>query len=138
MSSGGADSCLLVIFGASGDLTRHKLLPALYNLAESGYLPERFAILGVARPQIDEAEYRRQAREQVRGVEGEPLDPEKWSPIEERLYYLSGEFDDPQLYARIGHRLEELSRTHDTAPNVLFYFAIPPELFGTVARRLGD
>ena len=57
-----ADDCILVIFGASGDLTRRKLLPAIYNLAEAGHLPERFAILGIARPQIAEHEYRAQIR----------------------------------------------------------------------------
>ena len=65
-----ADSCVFVIFGASGDLTRSKLLPAIFNLSEDGYLPEEFAILGVARPKIDQAEYRKQMREQVRQAEG--------------------------------------------------------------------
>ncbi|PYR73506.1 MAG: glucose-6-phosphate dehydrogenase, partial [Acidobacteria bacterium] len=63
MSSRSADPCVFVIFGASGDLTRGKLLPAIYNLCEEGYLPDNFAILGVARPQIDQAAYRRQMRE---------------------------------------------------------------------------
>src|SRR6185295_7290831 len=101
MSNRKPDPSILVIFGASGDLTRKKLLPAIYNLAESGLLPESFAILGIARPKIDEAEYRAQMREQVRHSEGEPLEPGKWRKIEDRLYYVSGEFDDAALYERV-------------------------------------
>jgi len=101
MSNPRADPCVFVIFGASGDLTRSKLLPAIFNLAESGHLPDAFAILGVARPQIDEAAYRAQMREQVRAAEGAPLEPEKWKRIEERLYYVSGEFNDPGLFDQL-------------------------------------
>jgi glucose-6-phosphate 1-dehydrogenase len=136
MSNPRADPCVLVIFGASGDLTRRKLLPAIYNLAESGHLPEEFAILGVARPAIDVHSFRVQMRERVRASEGEPLDPEKWKKIEERLYYISGEFDDPTLYERLKQALSEIHRTHHAPPNYLFYFAVPPDLFATIARHL--
>jgi glucose-6-phosphate 1-dehydrogenase len=131
-----ADDCILVIFGASGDLTRRKLLPAIYNLAEAGHLPERFAIVGVARPRIDVDAYRRQMRERVTNAEGEPLEADKWARIEERLYYLSGEFHDEQLYQRLAATLQELGSRHSIPPNYLFYFAIPPDLFATVADRL--
>ena len=133
-----ADGCVLVIFGASGDLTRRKLLPAVYNLIESGHLPDRFAILGVARPAIDEASYRAQMRERVADSEGDPLDAAGWKRIEERLHYISGEFNDAALYATLAQKLGELTRGYDIPPNVLFYFAIPPDLFGTVARHLAD
>ena len=133
-----ADGCVLVIFGASGDLTRRKLLPAVYNLIESGHLPDRFAILGVARPAIDEASYRAQMRERVADSEGDPLDAAGWKRIEERLHYISGEFNDAALYATLAQKLNELTRGYDIPPNVLFYFAIPPDLFGTVARHLAD
>jgi len=131
-----ADPCIFVIFGASGDLTRGKLLPAIFNLAESGHLPEEFAILGVARPHIDQAEYRKQMREQVRQVEGEPLEPEKWQRIEDRLYYMNGEFNDPALFERLKALLAELGARHHTPPNYLFYLAVPPDLFGTVVDGL--
>ena len=132
--SNAADGCILVIFGASGDLTRRKLLPAVYNLIESGHLPDRFAILGVARPVIDDAAYRTQMRERVADIESEALEPEKWRRIEERLHYIAGEFNDAALYARLAEALDALQRRHGIPPNVLFYFAIPPDLFGTVAR----
>jgi len=131
-----ADDCILVIFGASGDLTRRKLLPAVYNLAEAGHLPERFAIVGVARPRIAVEEYRRQMRERVTTAEGELLEPEKWTRIEERLQYVSGEFHDERLYENLAATLQELGSRDSIPPNYLFYFAIPPDLFATVADRL--
>ena len=136
MSSPRADPCVFVIFGASGDLTRGKLLPAIFNLAEDGHLPEEFAILGVARPQIDQAAYRTQMREQVRQAEGEPLQSHKWKRIEDRLYYVSGEFDDAALFDRVKRTLAEIRERHHIPPNDLFYFAVPPDLFGTVADGL--
>jgi glucose-6-phosphate 1-dehydrogenase len=138
MSKERADAGVIVIFGASGDLTRRKLLPAIYNLAESGLMPDEFAILGVARPEIDRAAYRQQMREQVRDVEGEPLDAGKWQRIEDRLYYLSGELTDPALYERIRNEVDDLTHRTRTPPNVLFYFAVPPEMFGPVAHHLGE
>jgi glucose-6-phosphate 1-dehydrogenase len=131
-----ADGCILVIFGASGDLTRRKLLPAVYNLIESSHLPDRFAILGVARPVIDEQSYRAQMRERVAEIEGEPLEAGKWTRVEERLHYISGEFNDPALYQAVARVLADLGRRYAIPPNLLFYFAIPPDLFGTVARHL--
>ena len=133
-----ADACILVIFGASGDLTRRKLLPALYNLSESNLLPERFAVLGVARPEIPEHEYRAQMHERVRDAEGEPLDSALWGKIVERLHYVSGEFDDTELYVRMRDTLAELDAKSGTPGNYLFYLAVPPALFGTVVLHLGS
>jgi glucose-6-phosphate 1-dehydrogenase len=138
MSSPRADPAVLVIFGASGDLTRRKLLPATYNLAESRHLPEEFAILGVARPQIGLHAYRAQMRERVRAAEGEPLNAEKWKRIEDRLYYMSGEFDRRSLYESVQRELERIRSKHHAPPNYLFYLAIPPDLFATVSTGLAE
>ena len=115
---------------------RRKLLPAIYNLAEDGHLPEEFAILGVARPTVDQAKYRAQMREQVRKAEGEPLEADKWNPIEDRLYYLSGEFNDPALFEQLKSTLQQIREGHHMPANYLFYFAVPPDLFAAVADRL--
>jgi glucose-6-phosphate 1-dehydrogenase len=136
MSNLRADPCVLVIFGASGDLMRSKLLPAIYNLAEDGLLPQEVVILGVARPKIDEATYRAQMREQVRKAEGEPLEADKWKLIEDRLYYISGEFNDPAFFEQLKNKLQEIRERHHTPANYLFYLAVPPDLFATVATRL--
>ena len=133
-----ADDCILVIFGASGDLTRRKLLPAIYNLAEAGHLPEKFAVLGVARPRIPEDEYRNQMRERVKDAEGDPLEADKWRRIEERLHYVSGEFNDPALYEHVAKTLGALSARYGIPGNYLFYFAIPPDLFAEVANHLAE
>ena len=131
-----ADDCVLVVFGASGDLTRRKLPPAIYNLAEGGLLPERFAIVGVARPPIDEGEYRQRMRERVEDAEREPLESDIWKRIEERLHYLSGDFHDAHLYQTLGEMLRELGARYSIPANYLFYFAIPPDMFASVADSL--
>ncbi|MBF8300998.1 MAG: glucose-6-phosphate 1-dehydrogenase [Acidobacteria bacterium] len=136
MSSPHADPCILVIFGASGDLARRKLLPTIYNLAESDLLPEPFAVLGVARPATAEGTYRAQMRESVEREEREPLDTAIWERIESRLHYISGHFDDQAFYSQLNTTLADLQRQYGIAANYLFYLAIPPELFGTVGRHL--
>jgi glucose-6-phosphate 1-dehydrogenase len=136
MSNPGADPCVLVIFGASGDLARSKLLPAIYNLAESGHLPDDLAILGVARSPVDRAAYQAQMRDAVAKAEAEPLDPATWKRIEDRLFYLYGEFDDPALFEQLRHRLQEICEQHRLPPNYLFYLAVPPDLFGAVVGHL--
>ena len=137
-ASAEAEGCVLVIFGASGDLTRRKLLPALYNLSESGHLPESFAVLGVARPSMPEETYRAQMRARVRDAEGEELEPDRWEPIEKRLHYISGEFHTPELYERIRDKLAAIQAAYSTPPNCLFYLAVPPDLFGTIASQLAS
>ena len=138
MSSPRADPCVLVIFGASGDLARRKLLPAVYNLAESGLLPEPFAIAGVARPAVAEDAYRTDIRAAVEREEGEALDPTLWERIGNRLHYISGELNDAALYERVKTVLADIGRRHGIPPNYLFYLAIPPELFATVGRHLAE
>jgi glucose-6-phosphate 1-dehydrogenase len=133
-----AEPCVLVIFGASGDLTRRKLLPALYNLSEASLLPARFAVLGVARPAVAESDFRAGMRERVRDAEGQAIDQSRWAAIGDRLHYINGEFDDPQLYVRVRERLADLDARYGTPGNYLFYLAVPPALFATVALHLAS
>src|SRR5687767_1449992 len=136
MSNPRADPVVLDIFGASGDLTRRKLLPAVYNLAEAGLLPEPFAIAGVARPPLAEDAYRTETRAIIEREEGEPLEPALWERIGNRLHYISGELNDAALYERLKTVLADIGRRDNVPPNYLFYLAIPPELFATVGRHL--
>lgn len=136
MSSGRADPSVLVIFGASGDLARRKLLPTIYNLTEDGLLPEPFAILAVARPAIDEARYRAEMRQHVEHAEGDRLHAATWKRIEDRLHYISGNFTEPAFYEHVKGALADISHRHRIPPNYLFYLAVPPDLFGPVARHL--
>src|SRR6185295_12705518 len=88
----------LVIFGASGDLTRRKLLPALYHLSRGQRLPARFSVIGVARSAFGDDQFRDQFRESLREFAGVTSDDEVAHSIAERMYYIAGEMDDPQLY----------------------------------------
>ena len=119
----------IVIFGASGDLTRRKLLPALYRLATEQRLPPRFTVVGVARTQMDDEEFRKQFREAI--TSDGPS--EVATSFEQCLHYMSGELDDPALYARL---CDEIQR-EGGGSGALFYLAIPPAAYGTVIERLG-
>ena len=136
MSNPGADPCVLVIFGAAGDLARRKLLPAIHNLAEAALLPEPFAIVGVARPEMAADAYRAEVRAIIEREEGEALDAEMWQRIGGHLDYTAGELDDQRLYDRLRVLLDDVRRRDGIPANYLFYLAVPPALFGTVARRL--
>jgi glucose-6-phosphate 1-dehydrogenase len=129
--------CALVIFGASGDLTKRKLLPSLYHLAKSHLLPRDFAMVGTA-----STEYSSQAfRDKLSSELPEFLDGEikaaEWQRLEERLYYVPGNFDDPALYERLKSQLADCDARHGTAGNYLFYLAVPPDLFSVIVKHLG-
>ena len=132
-----APPCAMVIFGASGDLTRRKLVPALYNLARGGLLPENFAALGFARRPWSDAAFR---EEMGRGVAEfsrlAPLDRACWERFGPQLEYAEGEFADPAAYARLAERLADLDQARGLAGNRLFYLAVPPTEFPTILHRL--
>jgi glucose-6-phosphate 1-dehydrogenase len=132
-----APPCAMVIFGASGDLTRRKLVPALYNLAHEGLLPESLAVLGFARRPWSDAEFR---DEMSRGVAEfsrlAPLDRDLWKRFGSLLEYVPGDFDDPAAYVRLSERLAVLDRERGLSGNRLFYLAVPPTEFPTILHRL--
>ncbi len=126
-----APPCTLVIFGASGDLTRRLLIPSLCNLRRSRLLPERFAVIGVARAAMEEADFRRSL------AEGLPdFAAEDWRWLAERVHYVAGELDDPATYERLARRLEKIGAAQGSAQNRLFYLATPAGLFAPVVLRL--
>lgn len=131
-----ADSCVLVIFGALGDLTQRLLLPALYNLASQKLLPERFAVIGIARAALSLEAFRDRARESWRAFTPPLLKNEPADRLLERLHYLQGDFEDPATYRRLDDELTKLQRSHAIAGNCLFYLATPPTAFSPIARHL--
>ena len=133
-----AGPCVLVIFGASGDLTKRKLVPALYNLAVQGLLPESFAVVGFARRDTSTEEFRQQMRRNLLEYAEDGIDGAAWDGLEQRLRYVPGEFDDPEAYARLAQELEEVEREHGTEGNVLHYLASAPEHFATIVERLAE
>jgi glucose-6-phosphate 1-dehydrogenase len=128
----------LVIFGASGDLTRRKLAPALFNLFRAGRLSEHFAIMGVSRSPLTDAGFREAARQGVLDYSGNPqIAEDVWRDFSAAIHYEHGDFDDPATYQKLRERLEALDRERGTGGNRLFYLATPPELFPVITAQLG-
>src|SRR3712207_4086577 len=124
--------CALVIFGASGDLTARKLLPALERLAAYGALPEGVALIGVARTPMGDDGFRDYCREQVAGT-----DNPRWAELTATARYVAGGYDDPATFQRLAEVLDECDAALGTAGNRVYYFATPPRLFGPIAVSLG-
>ncbi len=129
--------CVFVIFGASGDLTRRKLIPALYNLAVSRLLPAGMSIVGFALTDITEEQFRSNMRDAVAEFSRrKPIDDVVWADFASRLHYLSGKFEDPTNFVRLREKLEQLDRTNGTRGNRIYYLAIPPSVFRPVNDNL--
>jgi glucose-6-phosphate 1-dehydrogenase len=124
----------LVIFGASGDLTKRKLLPAVYQLARRGRLPARFAVVGISRTEKTDDAFRTQFYNSLKEFAAKSAaEDEVAQSLASRMYYIAGETHDAGLYQRLKQRLTEI----DGAEGVLFYLAIPPTVYGTVIEHLG-
>ena len=130
--------CSLVIFGGAGDLSRRKLLPAIYNLALDGLLPAHFAAVGFSREQKTDEEYRGFAREGTEKFSRQALDPKHWADQQQRIFYVPGNFDDAAAYTRLKARLREVETANGIPGNHIFYLAIPPSLIQTAVRHLKE
>ncbi|NCY01392.1 MAG: glucose-6-phosphate dehydrogenase [Planctomycetia bacterium] len=127
---------VLVILGASGDLTKRLLMPALYNLACDGLLPEEFAVVGMARAALTTDTFREQQRQEIaRFHTRRTFDAARWEWLESRLHYTSGGFDDAAAYGRLRELVGTVGRGA-AADNTLLYLAISPEFFATVNEQL--
>src|SRR5688572_25332142 len=121
------DACAVVIFGASGDLTKRKLVPALYNLGISRSLPGGFAVVGVARREKSHEQFRGEMKEGVTQFSRrKPIDPAVWGDFERGISYVTGSFDKAETYVKLRAHLEELDRDRGTRKNRLYYLAVPP------------
>ena len=133
-----ADPCTMVIFGGAGDLTKRKLIPAIYYLAEQKLLPDNFALLGVARDQNTDEGYRAMMREAMtHSDEIHKVHDEVWQWLCERTFYAGGDFSKDDAYVNIEKRLQEIeARSPQEERNRLFYLAIPPSVFETTLKHL--
>jgi len=132
-----AEPCVVVIFGATGDLTRRKLMPALCRLLGQGCL-EGVRILGIGRSTMAEDEFHKFVRDALdKSKKIEHLDEEGWSKFSERLHYMAGELDADETYRNVQGRLEQLV-SDGASKNSLFYLATPPSLFPVIVKGLGD
>ncbi len=134
-----ADACAIVIFGASGDLTKRKLLPALYNLALSRVLPGNFAVVGVARRKKTDDEFRAEMRDGIaKFSRRKPIDESVFRDFERGIAYVAGEFGNPKTYIDLAERLAKLDLERGTQQNRLFYLAVPPAEFGIIVQGLRE
>src|ERR1700761_2102409 len=130
------DPSIVVIFGASGDLTKRKLLPALYHLEQSGFLPENFAVLGVARRSL-EATFPADMKDGIIKGGGVEENEAKLAPFVDRVQYYAMNFDDDAAYDGLKNKLAEMDKKFGTKGNRLFYLAVAPEYFSDIVAFLG-
>ena len=130
-------SCVMVIFGGTGDLTHRKLLPAIYNLKHSGKLPDNFAVVTIGRRDINTEEYREQAYKSIKSFSRfKIIDEDLWNEIANRLYYKKLEFHDSEGYKELNSFLNELDKCYNTNGNRIFYLAVAPEYFDLITDEL--
>jgi len=133
-----ADPCVMVIFGASGDLTKRKLIPALYNLAKDNLLSRDFALVGVARNEMNSEQFRDLINKEIGDFATTKLDPQQWEWLSQRIHYVSGDFDDPNVYQTLDNLLKSLDKQFGTRGNYFYYLATAPAFFATIVKRLGN
>jgi glucose-6-phosphate 1-dehydrogenase len=133
-----ASPCALVLFGATGDLTRRKLIPALYSLSTQNLLPENFVIVAYARRPKDDESFREDLKAAIKEF-APNLKPEgkAWERFAGSVFYHRANLDDPEGYKTLKVRLEKLDKTHNLGGNRLFYLATPPDNFAEIAENLG-
>jgi len=133
-----ADPCLLVVFGATGDLFKRKLLPALYNLRALGLLPPEVAVVAAVRRDLDDEAFRAAATADLAEFATQPVDRAVWDELRPRLHAVSGDLEDPATWRELSDRLAILDAQYGTQGNALFYLATPPEAFAPIVKRLGE
>lgn len=132
-----ADPCVMVIFGATGDLTRRKLFPALYNLAKGDFLPHTFAIIGVGRQELTTEDFRKDMIADLKEFIPNGADAKLIKWFEERTYYTGGDFnDDKKLFGDLKELLGEVTAKHQIPDNYFYYLATPPDLFANVTQKI--
>src|SRR6185295_11126223 len=126
------DSCVMVLFGATGDLTRRKLVPSLDNLLRNKLLPKNFALIGVARDEMSTEAFRQQLALGAREFDtGGPL-PSAWAEINPRVHYVSGDFADPATYKKLAEVVQKADKENGAGGNILYYLATPPVVFSEI------
>ncbi len=134
----GAPPTVVVIFGASGDLTARKLIPAIYNLAVDALLPADFFLIGFGRKPIPDAEFQRDAADAIREFSRRELRDDVWSRLAPRTLYVSGGYDDPVAFRQLAARIDALEREVGQELQALFYISTPPSVFAPIIAHLGS
>ncbi len=127
----------MIIFGATGDLTKRKLFPALYNLAKDGFLPANFAVIGVGRQELESEDFWKKIDADLQEFIGAGADKDLLKWFKERTFYTGGDFDDDKLlFKDLKKLLKEVCTTHNIPENFFYYLATPPQLFANVAEKI--
>jgi glucose-6-phosphate 1-dehydrogenase len=132
------DPCAIVVFGATGDLTRRKLIPSLYNLSANGLLPRDFALIGVVRSPMGDEALRDLLSVAIREFALRPIDAAAWAEFRTRIHCVTCDVEKVETFRLLGERLAELDREHRTGGNAVFYLATPPDAFAPIVRGLGE
>jgi glucose-6-phosphate 1-dehydrogenase len=131
-----ADPCVMVIFGAGGDLTGRKLIPALYNLAKAELLSREFAIVGLSHSAMSTEQFRQMVAEEVKRYAGGDVQQDLVEWFLKRLYYVTGDFADKNVYSQLKDFLQKVDQDHNTHNNFFFYLATAPSFFGPIVEQL--
>ncbi|HXJ07794.1 MAG TPA: glucose-6-phosphate dehydrogenase [Candidatus Acidoferrum sp.] len=135
---GTAEPCAVVLFGASGDLAKRKVIPAMFDLATHNSLGSRYVIVGFARTPMSDENFRATTGEAAKTMsELGPVDAKQWEDFASCLYYNAGDYSDPQAYVQLGKRLAELEAEKKLSGNRLFYLSTPPEVYPHIVEQLG-
>ena len=136
--AGVTEPCTVVLFGASGDLAKRKVIPAMYDLAVHNSLGPRYAIVGFARSPMTDDSFRQTAGDAAKSIsEVGPIDPQKWNDFASRLYYQQGDYGDAKAYSNLAARLKELMEKGNLGGNLLFYLSTPPEVYFDIIEQIG-
>src|SRR3990167_5387267 len=131
-----ASKFTMVIFGGAGDLAQKKLLPTIYLLFKKGFIKE-FSILGFGLPQMSDSEYRENIKKWLSENIKESLDQKTFSQFIENIFYLSNDLKDPKSYSQLCKKITDLTND-DESINLIYYFAVPPNIFTTIVDNLSD
>jgi glucose-6-phosphate 1-dehydrogenase len=131
------EPCAIVLFGATGDLTHRKLVPALYHLDQGGHLPGECAIVGFARRDWSDQQFRDELKKSLANPKDGGFE-ESWTEFAPRIFYNASNFDDPAGYQKLKEQLEKIDGTHGTRGNRLYYLAVSPEYFSVIVEQLGQ
>src|SRR3984885_5323122 len=134
-------SCAIVIFGANGDLTKRLIVPALYNLARTGMLPKKLALIGVDHNDKTSEQWQAALRDflaQSLAKSGDTVDDKLGAPIPASMIFLKGDFEKDETYKQLGDLLAKTDKEQDLGGNVLFYMAVADRFFASIAAKLGE
>jgi glucose-6-phosphate 1-dehydrogenase len=131
------EPCLIVVFGATGDLTSRKIMPAIYNLRRAGLLPAETSVVGFSRRPLTDAVFRQEMRESVEANSRVKVENGLWNDFAEGIFYQPGDFADRAAFRELAERLEQIDAARGTRGNKLFYFATPPSAYEEIIANLG-